>query len=84
VTRGDFATALGPLIEHERRFRRGWLSRERESLSVKAIDGLLISRAPSSPEPLSAVLRARRRHLDISPAARSPTPDVPSAAVSRP
>jgi hypothetical protein len=76
VTRGDFASALAPLVEHERRFPRGWLSRERESLSVKAIDGLLISQPalapaaysvasvgrhrPASPQPRSALSSSRR------------------------
>ncbi len=84
VIRGDFASALPPLIEHERRFQRGWLSRERESLSMKAIDGILISQPAPSLAPYLQQSRARHRHLDISPAARSPTPDVPSAAASRP
>ncbi len=84
VSRGDFASALPPLIEHERRFQRGWLSRERESLSVKAIDGLLISQPEPSPAPYSQRSSARQRQLDVSAAARSPSPDVPSAAVSRP
>lgn len=84
VTRGNFASALPPLIEHERRFPRGWLSRERDSLSLKAIDGLLISQ----PVPAAAThwqrSRERQRHLEISPAARSPVRGVPSAAASRP
>ena len=84
VSRGDFASALSPLMEHERRFQRGWLSRERENLSVKAVDGLLLSQPAPSSAPYSQRSRARRAHLDISPAARSPTPDVPSAAASRP
>jgi hypothetical protein len=83
VIRGDFASALSPLIEHERRFPQGWLSRERESLSVKAIDGLLIRQPVPSPAPYSKRSRERRRQLDVSPGARSPTPDVPSAAASR-
>src|SRR5579863_1410987 len=60
VTRGDFAAALSPLIEHERRFQRGWLSRERESLSVKAIDGLLISEPAIGPAPDAAASAARQ------------------------
>jgi len=59
VTRGDFANALSPLLEHERRFQRGWLSRERESLSVKAIDGLLISEPASGRPPYSAASEPR-------------------------
>jgi hypothetical protein len=84
VTRGDFTSALAPLIEHERRFPRGWLRPERESLSVKAIDGLLIGQPITAPASYSQRSRARRRRLDVSPAARSPTPDGPSAAASRP
>ena len=84
VIRGDFASALSPLMEHERRFQRGWLSRERESLSVQAIDGILITQPAPSPAPYSQRSSAPQRHLDVSPAARSPTPDVPSAAASRP
>jgi hypothetical protein len=61
VTRGDFASALPPLIEHERRFHRGWLSRERERLSVKAIDGLLIAQSTTPRrQPRSALSSSRR------------------------
>lgn len=82
VSRGDFASALSPLMEHERRFQRGWLRRERENLSVKAVDGLLLSQPAPSSAPHSQP--AFRADLDLSAAARSPTPDVPSAAASRP
>ena len=84
VNRGDFASALSPLMEHERRFQRGWLSRERENLSVKAVDGLLLSQPPPSSAAQSQRSSALRAHLDLSAAARSPTPDVPSATASRP
>ena len=51
VIRGDFMSALPPLIEHERRFQQGWLTQEREVLSVRAIDGLLISESAPSRAP---------------------------------
>ena len=84
VNRGDFASALSPLMEHERRFQRGWLRRERENLSVKAVDGLLLSQSAPSSAPDSQRSRAFRAHLDLSAEARSPAPDVPSATASRP
>ena len=80
VNRGDFASALSPLMEHEQRFQRGWLMRERESLSVKAIDGLLLSQPVPSSAPYSQRSRAFRGDLDLSAPARSPTPDLASAA----
>lgn len=84
VNRGDFASALSPLMEHERRFQRGWLSRERENLSVKAVDGLLLGQPAPSSAPPSQPPGAFRAHHDLNAAARSPTPDVPSATASRP
>lgn len=78
IARGDFASALSPLIEHERRFQHGWLTREREVLSVRAIDGLLIS------QPASFSGSRSRSGPVFSPAGRSRARAVLSAAVSRP
>ena len=40
VAREDFASALGPIAEHGRRFASGRLAEEREALRVKALAGL--------------------------------------------
>lgn len=40
VARGEFAKAMRPIAEHERRFKEGRLAEEREALRVKALAGL--------------------------------------------
>ncbi len=35
----DFDTALATLLEHARRFPRGWLTEEREALRVRSLAG---------------------------------------------
>jgi outer membrane protein assembly factor BamD (BamD/ComL family) len=40
VSLGNFASALGSIAAHERRFPNGRLAEEREALRVKALRGL--------------------------------------------
>jgi outer membrane protein assembly factor BamD (BamD/ComL family) len=40
VSAGNFASALGSIAAHERRFPHGRLAEEREALRVKALRGL--------------------------------------------